>query len=333
VLFTQVADETDDVLGDQAPDGAAGVHADHDPAAGVEHEPGRLQEQRIIVDERAGRIGDRRSVGAVPHQEPQAVLVDELPRGGLIVHRQRHDRDIHLGEAVQRLLERAELGVAVRAPGASVEDHDGRAAGACRLEGRRPALDVEEVAVGHGGADGADAVGQPGGVETGPQPVMGRRRRHGFRAAHPGQGMGDVGQRAQLGAETAQRFDRNSGREIRRQLFAGGGFDRRKHVRRTSAVVAARQAIRIRRKSRAGQRLGEDRAHNRFAVYKYAIAIEDDHGSLRCVDHADWPPFKLFKLSTATIANGRGMQRPSQHCETSYAQKLRSGREFCTTAS
>ena len=77
------------------------------------------------------------------------------------------------------------------------------------------------------------------------------------------------------------------------------------------AVVAARQAVRIRWKSGAGQRLGEDRAHNRFAVYKYAIAIEDDHGSLRCVGHADWPPFKLFKLTVVTIANGCGMQRPS----------------------
>jgi hypothetical protein len=57
------------------------------------------------------------------------VLVDELPRGGLIVHRQRHDRDIHLGEAVQRLLERAELGVAVRAPGPSVEQDDAEMSG------------------------------------------------------------------------------------------------------------------------------------------------------------------------------------------------------------
>ena len=30
----------------------------------------------------------------------------------------------------------------------------------------------------------------------------------------------------------------------------------------------------------------------------------------------------LFKLTVATIANGRGMQRPSPRCETSYAQKF-----------
>jgi hypothetical protein len=88
-----------------------------------------LQEERIVVDERAGRIGDRRSVSAVPYREPQAVLGDELLRGGLVVHRQRHDRDIHLGEAVQRLLERAELGVAVRAPEPSVEQDDAEMSG------------------------------------------------------------------------------------------------------------------------------------------------------------------------------------------------------------
>ena len=52
------------------------------------------------------------------------MLGDQLLRGGLVVHRQRHDRDIDLGEAVQRPLERAELGVAVRAPGPSVEQDD-----------------------------------------------------------------------------------------------------------------------------------------------------------------------------------------------------------------
>jgi hypothetical protein len=120
----EVADEADDVLRDQAPDGAAGVHADHDPAVGVEHEPGRLQEQRIVVDERADRIGDRQRVGAVTDRKLQAMLGDQLVRGVLVVHRQRHDRDVHLGQAVKRPLERAELGVAVRAPGPSVEQHD-----------------------------------------------------------------------------------------------------------------------------------------------------------------------------------------------------------------
>ncbi len=38
-VLTQVADETGDVLGDQAADGAAGVDADDHPSAGVEDEP------------------------------------------------------------------------------------------------------------------------------------------------------------------------------------------------------------------------------------------------------------------------------------------------------
>src|SRR5690242_4171462 len=46
-VFAQVADEADDVLRDEPPDGAAGVHAAHDPAVGVQHEAGRLQEGRV----------------------------------------------------------------------------------------------------------------------------------------------------------------------------------------------------------------------------------------------------------------------------------------------
>ena len=57
------------------------------------------------------------------------MLGDQLLRGGLVVHGQRHDRDIYLGEAVQRPLERDELGVAVRAPGPSVEQDDAEMSG------------------------------------------------------------------------------------------------------------------------------------------------------------------------------------------------------------
>ena len=129
MLFTQVADETDDVLGDQAPDGAAGVHADHDPAGGVEHEPGRLQEQRVGVDEGAGYAGDGVGVGAMADRELQAMLGDQVLRGGFVVDRQRDDRDAEGGQAVAGALERAELRVAVRAPGSPVEQEDPEVAG------------------------------------------------------------------------------------------------------------------------------------------------------------------------------------------------------------
>jgi hypothetical protein len=86
---------------------------------------------------------------------------DEFLRGGLVVHRQRHDRDIHLGEAVQRPFELAELGVAVRAPGPSVEQDDAEMSGqiirqtertaARKADGERREriVGVQECLVGH----------------------------------------------------------------------------------------------------------------------------------------------------------------------------------------
>jgi hypothetical protein len=56
--------------------------------------------------------------------ELQAVLGDQLRGGGLVVDRQGHDPGSHLGELVLGPLESAQLRVAVRAPGATVEqDH------------------------------------------------------------------------------------------------------------------------------------------------------------------------------------------------------------------
>src|SRR6201985_2024002 len=69
----QVADEADDVLRYEPPDGAAGVDAEDDSAVGVQHEAGRLQERRAGVDERPRRIGDRGGVGAVGRPGTQAM--------------------------------------------------------------------------------------------------------------------------------------------------------------------------------------------------------------------------------------------------------------------
>jgi hypothetical protein len=96
----------------------------------------------------------------VPHRERQAVLGDELLRSGLVVHRQRHDRDIHLGEAVQRPLEGADLGVAVRAPGPSVEQETPKCRQVIRQtertaarkadgERRERMVEVQQYLVGH----------------------------------------------------------------------------------------------------------------------------------------------------------------------------------------
>ena len=59
--------------GTSRPGAGAGVHADDGPAAWVEHNAGRLQEGRVGVGERAGRIGDHGGVGAVTDWEPQAI--------------------------------------------------------------------------------------------------------------------------------------------------------------------------------------------------------------------------------------------------------------------
>jgi hypothetical protein len=65
--------------------------------SGVQHEAGRLQERRAGVDERPRRIGDRGGVGAAADREPQAMPGDQVQRGGLVVHRQCHNRGVYLG--------------------------------------------------------------------------------------------------------------------------------------------------------------------------------------------------------------------------------------------
>src|SRR5580700_1252382 len=128
-VLAQVPDQADDILRDEPADGAAGVHADDDPAAGVKHEPGRLQVPRVGVGEGPGSGGDGVGVGAVPDRELQAMLGDQVLRGGFVVDRQRDDRDAEGGQVVEGALERAELRVAVRAPRSPVEQDDPEVAG------------------------------------------------------------------------------------------------------------------------------------------------------------------------------------------------------------
>jgi hypothetical protein len=83
-VLAQVADQADDILGDEPANGAAGVDADHHTPGRVEDEPGGLQEERVIVDEGPGHLGDRAGAGAVPDRERQAVPGDQFPGGGLV---------------------------------------------------------------------------------------------------------------------------------------------------------------------------------------------------------------------------------------------------------
>src|ERR1700749_2614781 len=135
-MFTQVADQAYYVLGDEPADGAAGVHADRDLAGRVEDETGRLQVDRIRVDERAGEPGDGPGVGAVPAREGQAVLGDQSGSGGLVVHRERRDLNPGVGESVAGPLERTQLRVAVRAPRPAEEQYDPEPAGECVRQGQ-----------------------------------------------------------------------------------------------------------------------------------------------------------------------------------------------------
>jgi hypothetical protein len=137
-VLMQVADEADDVVGDESSDGAAGVDADDDGSAWVEDEPGGLQVQRIVVDERSGRLADGAGVGAVADGEVQAELVDEGPGGGLVVGGERDDPGVDLGQTLIGALEGAQLGVAVPAPRAAIEEHDAvvPGQGIGQLEGR-----------------------------------------------------------------------------------------------------------------------------------------------------------------------------------------------------
>src|SRR5579862_583918 len=53
-MVVQIADQTDDVLGDEPADGSRGVDADDDPTRRVEDESRRLEEPAGWIDERAG---------------------------------------------------------------------------------------------------------------------------------------------------------------------------------------------------------------------------------------------------------------------------------------
>ena len=52
-MLTQVANHAHHVVGDEPPDGAARIDAYDHPARGVEHETGRLDEGRVVVEEGA----------------------------------------------------------------------------------------------------------------------------------------------------------------------------------------------------------------------------------------------------------------------------------------
>ncbi len=93
--------------------------------------------------------------------------------------------------------------------------------------------------------------------------------------------MGDMGKRAQLGAEPSQRFDRDGGCESGRQLLARSRLDGGKNIGWPATVETARHYVSVHGDTGARERLRQHGAGYRFAVYKYTVTIEDDQGPLR----------------------------------------------------
>lgn len=120
----QVAHQPGDVLRYEAADGAAGVDGVEYGAVRAEDEAGRLQVTGVVVEVRAGQGGNLLGVRAVADGECEVVLVDQRLGGWFIVDGERGDLDVECGEGVGGALERRELGGAVGAPGAPVDQYD-----------------------------------------------------------------------------------------------------------------------------------------------------------------------------------------------------------------
>lgn len=128
-VLSDVPDQANDILGDKPPDGTAGVDAHDNVASRAEDETGRLEVDRVRIDERAGESCNGAGVSAVADRKRQAVSGDEPGRRGLVVDRQRGNPDTGVGEAADGTLECPQLSIAVGAPGPAEEEHDTEVAG------------------------------------------------------------------------------------------------------------------------------------------------------------------------------------------------------------
>ena len=128
-MFAQVADQADDVARDESSDRAAGIHADHHPAVWVKHEPGRLEVHRVVVDEGTGvaAIAWASALWPTGNRSPRLAI-----RSWVVASSSTDSAATWTpisARSVQRALECAELGVAVRAPGPAVEQDYAEVAG------------------------------------------------------------------------------------------------------------------------------------------------------------------------------------------------------------
>ena len=154
---------------------------------------------------------------------------------------------------------------------------------------------------------GSKEAQQAGDFEAEADAIERRGRCHGLWPANPGQRMGGMGERPQLRAQAPQRFCRNARREIRRQLSSRRRLRRWQKYRpaggrETGAPGSPADTV----TPMLPQRVGQHRSRDRLTVDKYAIAIEDDHGSLRgpAQDVGRRPAFRGNYRTTISFGGG-----------------------------
>jgi hypothetical protein len=75
----QVAGQAGDAVWNEPSDGANGVDADHHAPRPSREQPSGSHEERVVVDESPGRLGNRAGTGAVSPRNVRPVLAINSP--------------------------------------------------------------------------------------------------------------------------------------------------------------------------------------------------------------------------------------------------------------
>lgn len=138
-LGSEIDDHSDDVVGNQPADRPARIDRVQDGAVRSEEKSGRLQVARLLVGIGAGESRNLAGIGAMPYGKAQPVFLDRFARRGLVVDRERDDRDAGLGHLLGCSLEAGELSDAIGAPGTAIEEDYAEGAGEPIGKTKRPA--------------------------------------------------------------------------------------------------------------------------------------------------------------------------------------------------
>jgi hypothetical protein len=195
-MFAQVADQPDDVPGDEPSDGAAGIHADHHLAARVKHEAGGLEIHRSSLTKAPVEAAMARASALWPTGNRSPCLAI---RPGVFVSPSADSAATDTSMPARRSSERRKAcrwGVAVRAPRSPVEeDHaevpgqgvwraKGITAGEGHGERGERVAGVQEGHFGHAPLALARfaSLTNAAAVTPAPEQAQGRKRRFGRRA-------------------------------------------------------------------------------------------------------------------------------------------------------